>query len=193
MSGSTPSMTITSPMRSTAPARSRSTGTKSGFAWPFAAIVSASSASFCSRRAMSRSSWPCSANTCARAVPMPADAPVISVTGRMSCLADPATGRHALGLGGLGDKLVGRRLVEAEPPLDDGMQLVALDLRHVAVDRYRVNQEGGGSETIIVGLEAARMLAALRDIGQEFSEGLKHDDVAAGTFTPSRCTPLPRS
>src|SRR5712691_301218 len=259
MSGSTPSMTITSPMRSTASASSRSTGRNSGLRWPLAAIASASSASFCSRRAMSKSSWPCRANSWASAVPMPADAPVISVTGRISGLAGPAIGGHVmtqldpvargnaeqvrgppeqvvlelgdaavgvdhfphhldhappavlierpvdqagevieidclvLGLGGVEDQLVGRRFIEAEPPLDDGVQLVALDVRHGAVDHDRVHQERGSGETIVVGLEAARMLAALGDIGQEFSKNLEHDAIAMGIFTASACTSLPRS
>src|SRR5262245_56431554 len=252
-------MTITSPRRSTASVSSRSIGRKNGFGWPFAAIASASSTSLFSRRATSRSVWPCAAKTWASAVPIPADPPVISVTGCMSGLAGAALGGHApaqldpvapgdakqirgapdqivleladaavgvdhlphhldhappsilverpvdqagevvevdrlvLGLGRLGDQLVGGRVVETEPPLDDGMQLVTLDVRDIAVDRGGVHQQGRRGETIIVGLEAGRMLAALRDVGQEISEGFEHRKVAAGAFAASRRTSPARS
>ena len=49
--------------------------------------------------------------------------------------------RLALGLGPLGQKFVSGRVVETEFPLDNGMQLVALEIGHVAVDRGGVNKQ----------------------------------------------------
>ena len=76
--------------------------------------------------------------------------------------------------GPLGQKLVGRSLVETELPLDNGMQLVALEIGHVAVDRGGVNKQRRRRETIVMVLEMGRMLAVFRDLGQEFAKVFEH-------------------
>src|SRR5262249_23109136 len=65
----------------------RSHTTTIGRRAPVVAISSASSRNLSSRRATSASSWPCRANMRASATPIPADAPVIRVTGRRSVMS----------------------------------------------------------------------------------------------------------
>src|SRR5215471_4128595 len=77
--------------------RPRSTAITCGRLWPACAIESASAESLASRLATMAISWPCCANTRARAAPMPDDAPVISVTGLnsgMSQAPPPAAGKE---------------------------------------------------------------------------------------------------
>ncbi len=61
-----------------------------------APIVRCACASFSAVRATSSNSWPCLANLCASAKPMPSDPPVITVIGRSPSKADSAAGsrRH---------------------------------------------------------------------------------------------------
>ena len=55
-----------------------------------------------------------------------------------------------LGLSRFGDELVGRLVVQREALLDDGVELVALRLRHFSIDRRGVHQQGGCRQAIIV-------------------------------------------
>ena len=82
--------------------------------------------------------------------------------------------RLVLRLGRLGDQLVGRRLVEAELPLDDGVQLVALDIGDVAVDGGGMNEQRGRREAVVVMIEVDRMLAAFRYLGQKLAKAIEH-------------------
>ena len=54
------------------------------------------------------------------------------------------------------------------------MKLVPLGLREVAVDRRGMDEQGRGREPVVVFREVAGMLAAVRDVGQEFPEGFEH-------------------
>ncbi len=58
--------------------------------------------------------------------------------------------RLVLGFGRLGDQNIGGGVVEVETPLDDGMKLVPLGLREVAVDRRGMNEQRGGREPVVV-------------------------------------------
>src|SRR5579883_87115 len=82
--------------------------------------------------------------------------------------------RLLLGCGCFLHQLAGGFFVELEPSLDDGMQLVPLHRRHLAIDRCCMHHEGRSRETVIVILEPARMLGAGGQIGQEPAEGLEH-------------------
>ena len=82
--------------------------------------------------------------------------------------------RLVLGLGRLGDQLVRRRLVEVELPLDDGVQLVALGVRNVAVDGGGMHEQRRRREAIVVVLEADRMRAVIRCLGQKFAKAIEH-------------------
>ena len=77
--------------------------------------------------------------------------------------------RLVLGGGGLGDQFVGRGIVESETLLDHGVELVALALRHFAVDRRGVHQHGCGGEPIIILGELIGMLFAVDEFGNESS------------------------
>src|SRR5262249_37087475 len=74
----------------------------------------------------------------------------------------------------LGDQLVRRRLVEVELPLDDGVQLVALGVGNVAVDGSGMHKQRRRREAIVVVLEADRMLAAFRRLGQKSAKAIEH-------------------
>src|SRR5262249_40895259 len=100
---------------------------------PDAAILSASRSSSPARRATSTSSWPCRAKISASAQPIPAEAPVISVTGRPLIL--PVS---------LGSLPAAARRRDAPPQRDaiarrdreqvgDAPHHVLLELAHVAV------------------------------------------------------------
>src|SRR3989442_14736638 len=82
--------------------------------------------------------------------------------------------RLLLGLGGLGHKLVGRRVIKLEATLDDRVQLAALDLRYVAVDRGGMDEQRRRRQTIVVVFEPARMLVAAGQLGHELLEGFEH-------------------
>src|SRR5262249_57108791 len=99
--------------------------------------------------------------------------------------------RLVLGLGRLGHQLVRRRLVEAELLLDDGVQLLMLDVGNVAVDGGGVDEQRGRRQAIVVVLEADRMLAAFRRLGQKFAKAIEH--AAVSRWTAPRCTSPPQS
>src|SRR5450631_184701 len=80
--GSAPCAASASPITRAASLRCRSATITCGLAPPAAAISSASARNRSSRRATSAKAWPLRANTRARATPIPAEAPVITVTGR---------------------------------------------------------------------------------------------------------------
>ena len=63
------------------------------------------------------------------------------------------------------DQLDGGRLVEIEALLEQGMQLAALDLRHVAVDGGDMDQQRRRGEPIIVLLEMILPLRAAGEVG----------------------------
>jgi len=96
-----------------------------------------------------------------------------------------------LGLRRLGHQLIRRRLVEAELPLDDGVQLLALDVGNVAVDRGGMHEQRGRRQAIVVVLEADRMRAAFRRLGQKFAKAIEH--AAVSRWTAPRCTSPPQS
>ena len=87
MSGSTPKAASASAIRRAASMRPTSARSTSGRGAPVAAISSASALRSCSRRATSTTSWRLAANTWASAAPIPAEAPVIKVTGRSAMLS----------------------------------------------------------------------------------------------------------
>jgi hypothetical protein len=64
--------------------------------------------------------------------------------------------------------------LQTELPLDNGMQLVALEIGHVAVDRGGVNKQRHRRETIVIVLEMDRMLTVFGDLGQEFAKVFEH-------------------
>ena len=241
---SSPRAASSAAMRATASRRSRSTLSTVGGAPPAAAISAASAASRSCRRATRTSSWPCAAKTRASAAPIPADAPVISVTGftklrpLVSPLAPPARRcaaavrsvplRHAKQIGGapkeivlqfvagavgvddlphhldeagpagfveraveqagemievdglvlgerrLVDQFVGGGVVEREAVLDHRVQLVALALRHFAVDRGGMHEQRRRGEPVITVGELARMSVALDEFGDEITECFEH-------------------
>ena len=73
--------------------------------------------------------------------------------------------RLVLRFGRLVDQLVGRRLVEAELPLDDGVQLLALDTGDVAVDGGGMHEQRRRRVAVVVVIEVDRVLAAFRYLG----------------------------
>src|SRR5262249_60834122 len=85
--------------------------------------------------------------------------------------------RLVLGLGCLGDELVGRLFIQRETLLDDVVELVALALRDFAIDRRGVNQQGGGRHTVIIIGKLARLLLSRAYIRMERMEQLKHGHV----------------
>ena len=60
------------------------------------------------------------------------------------------------------------------------MQLGALDVGYVAVDRGRMDEHRRRREPIIVGLEVDRLLATVRDVGEKSTKALEH------AFAPCR-------
>jgi hypothetical protein len=95
--GSAPCAANNSRMRSATPGLRRSAAITTGRRAPVEAISSASAFNLSSLRATNANSWPWRAKTRASARPIPADAPVMTVTGRSSLIgaADPhAIGRH---------------------------------------------------------------------------------------------------
>ncbi len=79
-----------------------------------------------------------------------------------------------LGLRRLLDQLGGRGVVEIEALLDHGVELVALGLRHLAVDRRAMHQKRRRRQPVIVLAELARMLAAVDEFGDEMLERFEH-------------------
>jgi hypothetical protein len=99
--------------------------------------------------------------------------------------------RLVLGLGRLAHQFVRRRLVEAELLLDDGVQLVALEVGNVAVDGGGMHKQRGRRQAIVVVLEADRMRAAFRRLGQKSAKTIEHATVSR--WTAPRCTSFPQS
>jgi hypothetical protein len=82
-----------------------------------------------------------------------------------------------LGLRGLRKQRICLRFIEIEVPLYDVMQGCALDIGDVAVDLRSMHQQRSGRQSVIVRLELRRMLAALRDVGEEFAKTIKHEPI----------------
>ena len=82
--------------------------------------------------------------------------------------------RRVLGLRRLDEQFVSRRLVEIELLLDENVQLIALDVRDVAVDGSGMYEQRRRRQTIVVVPEMGRMLVAFRHFGQKFAEALEH-------------------
>ena len=53
----------------------------------------------------------------------------------------------------MGDKFAGLRLIQAKASLDDALQARALLVVELAVDGGEMDQQGGGGELIVGGLE----------------------------------------
>jgi hypothetical protein len=82
-----------------------------------------------------------------------------------------------LGLRGLRKQGICLRFIEIEVALYDLMQGCALDIGDVAVDLRSMHQQRSGRQSVIVRLELRRMLAALRDVGEEFAKTFKHEPI----------------
>jgi len=89
--------------------------------------------------------------------------------------------RFILGLGRLGDELVGRRFVELELLFDQDAQLAALGVGDVAVDGGGMDEQRRRGEAVVVMLEVGGMLVAVRHLGQKLAEALEH-----GTYPGAR-------
>jgi hypothetical protein len=94
--------------------------------------------------------------------------------------------RLLLGSGRLGNQFLGGSLVEAELPLDDGVQFFALPRRNVTVDAGRVDEQRSRGETIVVMAEMGRMLVALRDVREKPAKAFEHIAGAVIVATASR-------
>src|SRR5271170_7613804 len=68
------------------------------------------------------------------------------------------------------------------------MQLVALALRHFAVDRGGMHQQGRGRETVIAVVKLAGMLLAVDNIGDEALERFEHGYLPAGSRALFPCS-----
>src|SRR5512143_757551 len=128
--GSAPCAASVSPICRAAPAFSRSHPITIGLGAPVAAISSASSRNLFSRRATSANSWPCRVNTRASATPIPAEAPVIRVTGRGFVMPSsyPRTAGRAL------FKILARREVAREHRLlNELLRIERPELAHLRI------------------------------------------------------------
>jgi len=79
-----------------------------------------------------------------------------------------------LGFGGFHDQRIRFRLVKVEAFFDDGMQLVTLHIGNAAVDTGDMNQERRRRQPVIIEREMGGLLAAARNLIQEFAEAFKH-------------------
>src|SRR5207248_2170294 len=186
-SGSSPRSSSAAAIVCAASRRARSAPRTVGRGARFAAMASASAPSTRSRLATRTSSWPWAANSCANAAPIPADAPAAILVKKAIDQAGEVIEIHGLVLGRsrLGDQFIRRRLVELKLLLDDRMQLVALGVGNVAVDRSRMNEQRCRSEAVVAVVEPSRMLLAFRHFGQKFAKALEHG--AANRCNAPRC------
>ena len=72
------------------------------------------------------------------------------------------------------DKLLGGCVVEIEAVFQDNMQLVALGLRHVAVDPGHVNQQCRRRKPVVIVLKMVLRLVAAGKIRKKNFECLEH-------------------
>ena len=87
----------------------------------------------------------------------------------------------------MGDKFARLRLVQAKARLDDALQARALFVVELAVDGGEMNQQRGGGELIVRGLEMRLARRAAREIAEKGFEGVEH---RRGLWSSRVCSPI---
>src|ERR1019366_2961883 len=95
--------------------------------------------------------------------------------------------RVALALRRMGDEFARLRLVQAKARLDDALQARALLVVELAVDGGEMNQQGGGGELIVRGLEMRLARRAAREVAEKGFEGVEH---GRGLWGSRVCSPI---
>ena len=79
------------------------------------------------------------------------------------------------------------RLVQAKARLDDALQARAFLVVELPVDGREMNQQGGGGELIVSGLERRFARLAAREVAEKGFKGIEH---RRGLWDLRVCTPI---
>ncbi len=106
---------------------------------------------------------------------------------RFNTLEAEKVHRVTLALRRMGDKFARLPFVQAKARLDDALQARALLIVELPVDGGEMNQQGGGGELIVGGLERRFTRRAAREVAEKGFKGVEH---RRGLWGSRVCTPI---